>query len=217
MMPRRLAIRLATSIGLGAALLFLLRGGDKAEDPKALPSQLADSPADDAKQGARPKARQEEPPPESEKESKKRRYQELKSRLQAAATKRQERQHSKAPSTSDMEVPRFASAHLDKEYIQAQMKEILPLFRECYEQALELDQSLAGKVVIRSTIIGEEEIGGLVESSEVLLDQSEISAPAFLECVQESIYALELPAPEGGGTVTLTYPMLFSQDEEEPG
>jgi hypothetical protein len=89
------------------------------------------------------------------------------------------------------------------------MQEIVPLIKECYDVALEQEPTMGGKIVVEFVIIGEEEIGGLVESSQVVAEQSDVKSPPFLECVQETMYAIELDAPEGGGSTTIRYPFNF--------
>ena len=111
--------------------------------------------------------------------------------------------------------PLRAPGSLDKEYIQEQIKEIVPLIRECYDAALSMDPELGGKVTVEMKLIGEEEIGGLIESSVVLAEQSDVTTPDFLECVSETMYAVELDAPEGGGTVTIRYPFQFQSAPED--
>lgn len=99
---------------------------------------------------------------------------------------------------------------LDKVYIQERIQDITPLVRECYERALERIPTLAGKAIVEFAIIGEEEVGGLVESSTYLQDQSTIADPEFAECIQETMHALEFAAPPaGGGRVVVRYPFVF--------
>lgn len=104
---------------------------------------------------------------------------------------------------------------LDKEYIQKQIKEIVPLVAECYELALHSNPDLQGRVVVEIKLIGEEDIGGLIESSRVVEEDSDVTEPSFLECVRETMYAVELDAPEGGGSVVIKYPLNFASSPPE--
>jgi RNA polymerase sigma factor (sigma-70 family) len=100
---------------------------------------------------------------------------------------------------------------LDKDYLRERIKEIVPLVRECYELALAQDPSVSGKLSVHFSIIGDPELGGLVESSEIVDDDE--PAPkneGLVECVRETMYALEVEAPKGGGRVTVTYPFRFA-------
>jgi len=103
---------------------------------------------------------------------------------------------------------------LDKEYIRASIKEIVPLLRECYESALAERPGLSGKVEVEFLIAGEPEAGGMVETS-AIMETSTLTDPGMQECVRETMYALELPAPPRGGTVMVRYPFVFSDDGPE--
>lgn len=101
---------------------------------------------------------------------------------------------------------------LDKEYLRGQMTEIMPLVKECYENALDNNPKLAGRLVVHFNIVAEPQIGGLVESAEVEREGPLGQEPALVECVQESMYALKLKAPRGGGQVKVSYPLIFRPD-----
>lgn len=90
---------------------------------------------------------------------------------------------------------------LDKAYIRGQLLEVMPLVKECYENALQSNPRLEGRLIVHFSIVAEPRIGGLVDSSEVEREGPLGQEPALVECVQESIYALKLKAPQGGGQV----------------
>jgi RNA polymerase sigma factor (sigma-70 family) len=98
---------------------------------------------------------------------------------------------------------------LDKDYLRHQMREIIPLLTECYEKELVHDPHLAGTVTVKFTIEGAPDVGGLVTASSI--DESTtLSNKAVQECIQETMYALEIAAPTGGGVVNVTFPFTFS-------
>jgi len=102
---------------------------------------------------------------------------------------------------------------LSKEYIQQSIREIIPLVRECYELALAEQPELTGKIKVRFEVVADEEQGGLVADSQLVLEEGQPPPSALLaECVQESMYALKLQAPKGGGKVVVTYPFIFNQE-----
>lgn len=103
---------------------------------------------------------------------------------------------------------------LDAQYIQDAIRELVPLFAECYELAREDDDSLAGRLVMEMTIGGEEEVGGVIERA-AIADDSELHHPVLDECVRETAYTVELPAPDGGGQVEVRYPLTFSPDDPD--
>jgi hypothetical protein len=118
-----------------------------------------------------------------------------------------------ATAAADGEPP--ADGLLDKDYIQARVREdLLPIATECYEAALEDQPKLAGRLVMQFTIVGDESVGGVVSESEVA-EESELQHPALRECIRESIFALTFSPPQGGGTVDVTYPFVFTPDDPD--
>lgn len=100
---------------------------------------------------------------------------------------------------------------LDAEYIRAAVQELKPLLAECYELARGEQTDLEGRLVVEFEIVGEPEVGGIVDQSSI--DQaSDLDHPVLVECVRETMYTAELPAPEGGGRVTVRYPFNFSPE-----
>ena len=102
---------------------------------------------------------------------------------------------------------------LDKDYLRAQVRDIVPLVAECYQQALERDPGIEGTVNVRFTIGGEPDVGGVIEASEIVADGTTIADAELRQCVTETMYAIELEAPHEGGTVTVVYPFAFRPAE----
>jgi hypothetical protein len=122
------------------------------------------------------------------------------------------------PSTADPKGPRRAPLQplgpgaptLDKDYIRERIQsDFKPLAKECYEAALEADASLAGKLLFSFTIVGDDSVGGIVESVD-FAEGSDIEDEELLYCMRESLLSMTFAPPAKGGTVTVTYPMLFS-------
>lgn len=103
---------------------------------------------------------------------------------------------------------------LTGQYIKDAMKEIIPLFKGCYEDALAEDPAIHGKMVVDFEIVGDPEVGGLVANSRVDAKRSNIKARGLNECISESIYALKLPAPDKGGKVKVSYPFKFRRKKK---
>jgi RNA polymerase sigma factor (sigma-70 family) len=99
----------------------------------------------------------------------------------------------------------------DKDYIQEAMKGLLPMIVECYKQARETTPTLAGKLVVHFTIEGDPDTGGVVTESSIDPEESEIHDPGLAECVEETMFALEIDPPANGGTVKVTYPFTFGR------
>lgn len=102
------------------------------------------------------------------------------------------------------------ASELDKDYIRTQIAALLPLIKECYENTLITKPALAGKLVVDFTIIAEPDIGGLVSQSAINDVESTINDAPMRECVQETMYAAQFPAPLDGGEVRVTYPFEFA-------
>jgi hypothetical protein len=100
---------------------------------------------------------------------------------------------------------------LEKEYLRERIEEIRPLLKECYQLALEQRPALEGSLKVQFTVVADERLGGVIESSEIIAGSAQAD-PELRECVQESMYALRLKAPRNGGRVTVTYPFRFAQD-----
>ena len=99
---------------------------------------------------------------------------------------------------------------LDRDYIRAQIQGLIPLLKECYDSAL-LSHHFAGKLVVQFTIVAAKDIGGLVTGSTIDTAQSTITDGPMRECVQETMYAAQFPAPLDGGEVQVSYPFVFSE------
>jgi RNA polymerase sigma factor (sigma-70 family) len=97
----------------------------------------------------------------------------------------------------------------DWEYIQDAMSGLLPMIVDCYKQARAATPTLAGTLVVNFTIEGEPEVGAVVTESSIDPEQSEIRDPGLAQCVQETMFALEIDPPTNGGTVKVTYPFTF--------
>ena len=102
-----------------------------------------------------------------------------------------------------------AAPVLDKEYIRAQLQTLLPMIKECYENALSSQPPFDGKLVVQFTIAAASGIGGLVTDSSIDAAASTITDAAMNECVKETMYAARFPAPDDGGEVRVTYPFTF--------
>lgn len=87
-------------------------------------------------------------------------------------------------------------------------QDLMPLVDECHALAREAHPDLAGMLVLDLEILGDEDIGGVVNT----LDPgkgNEIVEPALLECVRESLLATTLPPPEQGGRDAVSLSMRF--------
>ena len=77
-------------------------------------------------------------------------------------------------------------------------EELLPLVAECEQLARARQPGLAGLLNLNVEILGDEELGGVIDSLETAAD-NEVVDPGLIECVRESLLATVLPAPDQGG------------------
>lgn len=68
-------------------------------------------------------------------------------------------------------------------------------------------------MVMKFAIVGDEEIGGLVDNVE-LAEDNEIKHEGLVECMRESMLSVTFDPPQGGGQVQVTYPFVFSTDPD---
>ena len=104
---------------------------------------------------------------------------------------------------------------LDPAYIKAAIAEqLVPIAIECYESALEDEPALAGKLITNFTIVGAEDIGGIVEDA-TIAEESTLESAFVRECMRESLMAVSFDPPTDGGRVEVTYPFVFEPDPAE--
>lgn len=120
-----------------------------------------------------------------------------------------------APGGGGTESP-AAKGSLPAEYIRSTIKEATPLVKECYELALHENPDVQGTLKLRFTIAAEPEVGGVVELVEVQGQDAAALHPTLRECLEQTIYSLQFPPPEGGGKVQVTYPFRFATGRRAP-
>ncbi|MBL4634232.1 MAG: hypothetical protein JKY56_10180 [Kofleriaceae bacterium] len=102
----------------------------------------------------------------------------------------------------------------DTDWDRDQIALLNQLLGECYDIAKVQDPELSGTIGLEFTLRGEPDVGGLVEGIEFVAEHSSITNPQMRECMQESLYALELDPPVEGVEVTRMITMRFSDNEE---
>ena len=90
--------------------------------------------------------------------------------------------------------------------------DLIPLADECYQLAREREPDLAGMLVLSLDIVGDEEVGGVVDAAAPAAN-NELADPGLLECVRESLLATTLPPPEQGGRDSVELSLRFAPDE----
>ena len=88
--------------------------------------------------------------------------------------------------------------------------------RQCYADALKKEPGLKGEIVLHFVIVGNANIGGIVESVDVL-NRSTLRDPEMIDCMRDQFLSVTFPPPEGGGSVVVTYPIIFSPEDDDGG
>lgn len=127
------------------------------------------------------------------------------------------REHDLEPAAPGSAAPTESEAaklpEIKPEYVREAIREqLMPIALECYNTALRQDPKLGGQITVKFTIIGEEEIGGVVESAEIDGEETTLDSEFLRECMRESVMAVTFDPPPNSGRVDITYPFIFSPD-----
>ena len=97
-------------------------------------------------------------------------------------------------------------------YIRQVVREqFFPVAGSCYEELLARKPDAEGVVVLYLSIIGNDELGGVVEHVEVRDEGTTLTDADFVICVRESMYTTTFDAPPAGqNSITVTYPLSFA-------
>jgi hypothetical protein len=103
---------------------------------------------------------------------------------------------------------------LPEEYVRGILHaQLIPAVESCYEDIA--DAGLSGVVTLKVAVIGDEEIGGVVDSIEINQEQTTIKGE-FIECVRASAYEMEFEPPEAGQSmVEFEFSLEFHADDEK--
>jgi len=113
-------------------------------------------------------------------------------------------------------MPERDGGGVDPEYIRGVIRsDLVPLAKGCYEELLGKHQDAGGQLTMSFTIVGDENVGGIVESAEVT-GEGHMGDEKLTTCMRESMLSLAFGAPPRGGAVTVTYPIRFDPDGEPP-
>jgi len=99
------------------------------------------------------------------------------------------------------------SGKLDKELIQKIIRRNMPQIRWCYQQGLQKNSNLEGKVVVNFTISS---VGKVIQTA---IKQSTMHNDEVEQCVLSKISRWKFPEPKGGGIVQVNYPFIFKTTE----
>ena len=94
-------------------------------------------------------------------------------------------------------------ASLDMNAIRRVFRRHTAQIKHCYEQQLEKDHKLRGRVVVRVTIDGQ----GRVAAAEI--GESELANEALHECITSAVRTWEFPVVGNHAIYTIVYPYVF--------
>ncbi len=100
---------------------------------------------------------------------------------------------------------------LDKDVIMKVIKRHQNEIKFCYEQELQKNPALAGKVAVAWTI---DATGGVSEAN---ISESSIGNANVESCIEQRIRRWKFPEPQGGGVVNVTFPWIFKAAGDEGG
>jgi len=75
------------------------------------------------------------------------------------------------------------------------------LLGQCYDLGRSEDPALAGTITVHFVLVGEPNVGGLLERVEILDEDTTITQPTMRDCIIQQLYALELDPPPDGVTI----------------
>jgi TonB family protein len=100
---------------------------------------------------------------------------------------------------------------LDKDVIMKVIKRHQNEIKFCYEQELQKDPKLGGKVAVAWTI---DPSGGVSEAN---VSESSIGNANVESCILQRIRRWKFPEPTGGGIVNVTFPWIFKAAGDDSG
>jgi hypothetical protein len=89
--------------------------------------------------------------------------------------------------------------------------ELMPLVSECFDQASERNPKLRGTLAFNVELAGAEELGGIIETVEPAPDRNQLQDDELIECVRQSAFSIQLPAPTKSGRTSRQLTIPFGE------
>jgi hypothetical protein len=114
-------------------------------------------------------------------------------------------------------MPTGSDGHVDPSYIQSVIREdMFPMARKCYEELLKRKPKAAGRIEMYFKIVGDDKLGGIIEEAEIDGGATGALGDAKMEtCIRESLLSLSFRPPPEDGVVTIIYPIILNDDDDE--
>jgi hypothetical protein len=140
----------------------------------------------------------------------------LLNRIAAAREARKAGKPAPAAAAPSPEDPPAVDGVLDVDQILDGIMPVMPLFKECYQDGLDRRTITSGKVTFKMHIVGEPEIGSLVDHAELEGDPAFLADAELSTCLHETMMSIELPPMAQSAEIDVTTAMQFSPDGEPP-
>ena len=105
--------------------------------------------------------------------------------------------------------PATDDGHMDKDTIRAVVQRHLAEVRSCYEQALKDSPNLAGRIVVRMTLVTHDGVARVRDGEIQPEDDGDIPSLAMQSCVLQAFSRWTFPPSVDGGDVVVSYPFVF--------
>lgn len=140
---------------------------------------------------------------------------ELRRKILEAWAKGSDERGEAARSGRFLPMPTDDSGSVDPAYIQSVMRDdFFPMVNGCYEDFLRKRPDAGGSAELWFEIVGDENLGGIVESAFVDAGGA-LDDDSFRTCFRESLLSVSFRPPPHGGTITVGYPIILAPDEAD--
>jgi hypothetical protein len=98
-------------------------------------------------------------------------------------------------------------------FIQERIRnDFVPMAKGCYQDLLRRKPEAEGDVVVGFEILGDESVGGVVNSAEIR-SESTLRDESLETCLRESFLSLYFDPPPGGAVATIRFPFHFAHGD----
>lgn len=98
---------------------------------------------------------------------------------------------------------------LGKAQMRYAIRDLTPLLLDCYSEAFDRLPSKEGTMTVRLVLVGEPGSSTLVDEVELGGDAHLVGDAAFVECMRETLYTVEMPEMPGPETWNVNYPLTM--------
>lgn len=95
------------------------------------------------------------------------------------------------------------TGELGQETMRVLNHEFIPLVDDCYDQARERNPRLRGMLALTVELAAAEDVGSIFETVEPAQDRNQIHDEELIDCVRQSAFSIQLPAPVKSGRTSL--------------